>query len=485
MKKSAIGLLAAAALIVTGCSVGPKYHVPSTPAPAAYKEASPDTYKEIGNWKPAQPSDAKLRGDWWTLFGDSDLNTLEQQIEVSNQNLKIIKARFDQARASVRFSRAGLFPTVSVGPDITSNRLSSNVVLTNQAGQSGYGDFFLPVEFNWELDIWGRIRHQIESARAEAQATDADLEGVRLSLHAELAYDYFELRSLDAEQKLLDDTVVAYRRALDLTQHRFQGGAASGAEVAQAQTQLETTIAQDQDLGVRRAQYEHAVAVLIGKPPAEFALAPKPQTAQPPQIPVGVPSQLLERRPDIAAAERRVDEANAEIGIARAAYYPTVTLSAAAGFESGGFTNWLAWPSRFWAVGPSLLETVFDAGRRRATNQSAQANYDATVAAYRQSTLDAFQQVEDNLAALRILSQETETQRAAVTAAERSLQLSMNRYTGGLVTYLEVVTAQSAALANERTEVDILRRRMDATVLLVKALGGGWDRAQIPALRKG
>lgn len=469
----AVSLLA---VFISSCSVGPKYHAPPVPAPPAFKES---------DWKLAQPSDAKLRGDWWTLFNDPQLTSLEQQIEVSNQNLKVAQARFQQARAMVRFNRSGLFPTLSIGPEITANRNSANTALTNPALQSNYGNFVLPVDFNWELDAWGRIRDQIEAAREEAQATAADLETVRLSLHTELAYDYFELRSLDAQQKLLDDTVVAYRKAFELTRNRFEGGAASGAEVAQAETQLQTTIAQDQDIGVQRAQYEHAIAALIGKAPAEFTLAPQPLNVEPPDIPAGVPSQLLERRPDIAAAERRVAEANAQVGIARAAYFPTVLLSAAVGLQGSSIANWFNWPSRFWAVGPTALETLFDAGRRRAENQAASAAYDEQVAAYRQTALDAFQQVEDNLAALRILSQEAQTQHAAVAAAQRSLDLSMNRYTGGLVTYLEVVTAQSTALADERTEVDILRRRMDASVLLVKALGGGWDRTQLPALTKG
>jgi NodT family efflux transporter outer membrane factor (OMF) lipoprotein len=476
---------ALAALLLTGCSTGPKYKVPPMPAPAAYKEANPDTYKEAGNWKPAQPSDAGIRGDWWALFGDPQLDSLERQIDVSNQNLKVSQARFQQARAMIRFNRSGLFPTLSIGGDISANRGSATQARTSPALQRNYGDFALPVDFNWEIDAWGRIRHEIEAARAEAQATEADLETVRLSLHTELAYDYFELRSLDAQKKLLDDTVIAYRKALDLTRNRFEGGASSGVEVAQAETQLQSTLAQEQDVGVQRAQYEHAIAALTGKAPAEFSLAPQPLNIEPPAIPIGVPSQLLERRPDIAAAERRVAEANAQIGIARAAYFPTVLLSAAVGLEGSSITNWFNWPSRFWAVGPTVLQTLFDAGRRRAVSAAATAGYDAEVATYRQTALDAFQQVEDNLAALRILSEEAQTQRAAVAAAQRSLDLSMNRYTGGLDTYLQVVTAQSTALANERTQVDILRRRMDASVLLVKALGGGWDRNRLPALKKG
>ena len=468
------------ALFTAACSVGPRYQRPAVPAPPAYKEAVAE-----GNWKPAQPSDTQIRGEWWTMFGDADLNGLEAQVDVSNQDLKAAAARFQQARALIRLNRSYLYPTVAIGGNITSNRSSANVPTSNGLTTVNYGDFLLPLDFSWELDTWGRIHHQIESAREEAQATDADLETIRLSLHAELAYDYFELRSLDAQQKLLDDTVAAYRRALELTRNLFEGGAASGVDLAQAQTQLESTRQQDQDIAVARAEYEHAIAALMGKAPAEFTLPAKSLSIEPPAIPVGVPSELLERRPDIAAAERRVAEANAQIGIAQSAYYPTVQLSAAIGLDASSISTWFNWPSRFWAVGPAVLETLFDAGRRRATNEAATAGYDALVAAYRQTAINAFQQVEDNLAALRVLSQETDTQRAAVKAAERSLELSMNQYKGGLVTYLQVVTAQSTALENERTAVDILRRRMDASVLLIKALGGGWNASQIPALKKG
>jgi NodT family efflux transporter outer membrane factor (OMF) lipoprotein len=369
-----------------------------------------------------------------------------------------------------------------VGGDISANRGSANTVIASSKTTQNYGLFALPIDFNWELDTFGRIRNSVQAARAEAQATAADLETVRLSLHAELAFDYFELRSLDAQKELLDNTVVAYQKALELTRNRFEGGATSAVEVEQARTQLESTRAQTQDVGVQRAQYEHAIAVLTGRAPYGFSLAPKPLDTPPPVIPPGLPSQLLERRPDIAAAERRVAEGNAAIGIARAAYYPSVMLSTALGLQASSITSWFNWPSRFWAVGPTMLQTVFDGGRRKAQSAQAQSAYDEAVAAYRQTTLDAFQQVEDNLAAERILAQEAETQKAAVTAARRSLELSMNRYEGGLVTYLEVVTAQSAALANQRTAVDILRRRMSAAVLLVKALGGGWERTKLPAL---
>jgi NodT family efflux transporter outer membrane factor (OMF) lipoprotein len=470
------------ALFAGGCSVGPKYQKPAIQVPTAYKEQPPDSYKESQGWKTAQPSDAVLRGDWWTLFGDPGLNALEAQVDVSNQNLKAAEARFDQARALIRVSQSQKYPTVTAGTQITSNRDSSTYAFATPTTSRNFGNFSLPIDVNYEVDAWGRVRHSIEAARTEAQATAADLETLRLSFHAELAYDYFELRSADAEQRLLDDTVDEYRRALQLTQNRFEGGAAAGSEVAQAQTQLEATRTQDADIAVRRAQFEHAIAVLVGKSPAVFSLAAKPLDIQPPVIPVGLPSQLLERRPDIAASERRVAEANEQVGIAHAAYFPQILLGAALGLEGQSIADWLNWPSRFWAVGPSVLQTVFDGGRRRAAQQSSEFNYNATVATYRETALDAFQQVEDNLAALRVLEKETQTQRAAVLAAERSLELSTNRYTGGLVTYLEVVTAQGATLANERAAVDIQRRRMDASILLIKALGGGWDNSKLPKL---
>ncbi|HTV53845.1 MAG TPA: efflux transporter outer membrane subunit, partial [Terriglobia bacterium] len=324
------------------------------------------------------------------------------------------------------------------------------------------------------------IRRTVAAAGEETQATAADLQTARLILHAELAMDYFELRSADAQKQLLDDTVKAYTDALQLTVNRFEGGAAPKSDVAQAQTQLDTTRVEDTDISVARAQYEHAIAVLAGKPPAAFTLAPSPLNATPPRIPVGVPSDLLQRRPDIAAAERRVAEANEQVGIARAAYFPTVVLSATAGFEGTSPLNWLTWPTRFWAAGPGLAETLFDGGQRRATSQAARAGYDATVATYRQTTLTAFQQVEDSLAALRILEHETQQQKQAVTSAQETLQLFMNRYKGGVDTYLQVITAQTAELANERNEIDIMRRRMEASVLLIKALGGGWNASRLP-----
>jgi NodT family efflux transporter outer membrane factor (OMF) lipoprotein len=342
------------------------------------------------------------------------------------------------------------------------------------------GAFTLPFDFSYEVDLWGRIRRTVTPAGEEAQATAADLETATLSLHAELAVDYFELRSADAQQRLLNATVDQYADMVKLTTALLDGGAALLSDVIQAKTQLDTARVQDTDIGVMRAQFEHAIAILIGKPPAEFTLAPSPLNLDPPVIPFGVPSQLLERRPDIAASERRVGEANEGIGIARAAYFPRLVLSATGGLEGTSIANWFAWPSRFWAVGPTMLETIFDGGRRRATSEGALANYDATVANYRQTTLVAFQEVEDNLAAPRILEHEARQQREATAEALRGVEIFTNRYQGGADPYLQVITAETIALANERNEIDILRRRMDASVLLIKRLGGGWDVSKLP-----
>jgi NodT family efflux transporter outer membrane factor (OMF) lipoprotein len=472
MKRFTLVLGAFLIMLLAGCTVGPKYAKPNVPT------APVDAFKETDGWKPAQPSDQLLRGKWWEVFGDPQLNALENELTVSNQDLKVANDRFVEARAMVHFNRAAQFPAISTSPGIESVRESANTPYLPATKTTG--DFVLPFDVSYELDVWGRVRRTVSASREEAQATAGDLATVNLSLHAELAYDYLELRSADAQKKLLDDTVKTYQDALQLTVNRFEGGAAPKSDVAQAQTQLQATMVQDTDIAVQRAQFEHAIAILIGKAPAAFSLPAAPLNLASPDISSGLPSQLLERRPDIAAAERRVAEANDQIGIARAAYFPTITLGASAGFEGNSITNWLTWPSRFWAVGPSLAETLFDGGRRRATSTAARANYDATVANYRESTLTAFQQVEDNLAALRILSQEAQQQKEATASAEESLQIFTNRYIGGADPYLQVLTAQTIALQNERNDVDILRRRMDASVLLVKALGGGWTVSELP-----
>ncbi|HZT33674.1 MAG TPA: efflux transporter outer membrane subunit [Bryobacteraceae bacterium] len=470
--------LAFVAVLLAGCSVGPKYTRPAAPAAPAYREQPPRSFRASQGWKQAQPADATLRADWWKLFGNSELDALEEQVDVSNQTLRAAEARFREARALIQLNRSGLYPTISTVPSIAANRLSRNSPFGAPPGD--FGQYTLPIDTNYELDAWGRVRRSIAAAREETQASAGDLETIRLSLHAELAIDYFELRSLDAQKQLLDETLVAYQKALDLTRNRFDGGLSSAAEVAQARTQLETTRAQDVGVGVARATFEHAIAILAGRTPESLALPVIPLNTRPPVIPVGVPSQLLERRPDIAAAERRMAEANEQIGIAQAAFFPALLLTASGGFEGNRLVNWLSWPSRLWAVGPSLAETVFDAGRRRAASESAAASYDEALANYRQAALIAFQQVEDNLATLRVLEQQAQAQRVAVEASRQSLSLSLNRYKGGLVTYLEVIAAQSINLQNESTEVDILRRRMDASVLLIKALGGGWDISRLP-----
>lgn len=464
-------------LLLGGCMVGPKYSKPTTPLAPAFKEAPPESFKEGDGWKTAQPNDQLLRGDWWTMFNDPQLNALEGQIEAANQTLRAADANYRAARAAVMFARAGQKPTITTAPGIEAEHQIFGRTSDGQVIRSGTGSFTLPVDFNWELDLWGRLRRAVTSASELAEASAADLENARLSLHAELAIDYFEMRSADAQEKLLDETIKAYTRALQLTQDRYEGGAAPKSDVTQARTQLDTARVQRTDIEVERAQFEHAIASLTGRPPSELNLPPTPVTAQPPaipDIPGAVPSQLLERRPDIAAEERRMASANEQIGIAKAAFYPTVSLGALGGFNAGSIASWFTWPSRVWAVGPTLTETLFDAGRRRATSNVALANYDAAVANYRQAALTAFQQVEDNLAALRVLEKESQQQRQATASAQESLVLFQTRYEGGVDTYLQVVTWQTAALLNERADIDLMRRRLDASVLLIKALGGGW-----------
>jgi NodT family efflux transporter outer membrane factor (OMF) lipoprotein len=474
-------LLVCLALLATACLVGPNYKTPSTDVPAAFKEQPPPGVKP-GDWKPAQPQDAAHRGKWWEIFGDASLNALEEQVSVSNQTLAQAEAQFRGARAAVREARAGLFPTVTAGASVTNSRASAGTAGASRTGGSGTATVYqVPVDVSYEADVWGRVRRLIEANVATAQASAADVETMRLSLQAELAADWFQLHGLDQQRQLLDSAIAGYEKTLQINVNRHNQGVASGADVAQAETQLETTRAQAIDLGVERSQLEHAIAILTGKPPAELTIAAAPLGVPPPAIPLELPGELLQRRPDIAAAERRVAAANAQIGVATAAYFPSLTLSASGGFASSTLATLFSLPNRFWSIGPQLLATVFDAGRRRAVTAQAQAAYDANVAAYRESVLTAFQNVEDNLAALRILSDEATQQAAAVAAAERSLTLAQNRYNGGITSYLEVVTAEAAALANERTAVDIASRRLVASVNLVKALGGGWEADQLPS----
>jgi NodT family efflux transporter outer membrane factor (OMF) lipoprotein len=484
MKPCFAAIAGIALFSLVGCMVGPKYVKPTVPMAPDFKEAGPDAYKENTNWHIAQPADAAQRGEWWTIFGDAELNRLEPQIAANNQNLKAADARFREARALIRFNHASLFPTVGVAPFAGGVRESSNqpyfsTTATNGNGQS---EIQLPIDLSYEIDMWGRIRRGVSAAREEAQASAADRQTAMLSLQAELAVDYFEARSADAEEKLLDDTVKDYEEAYRITSNRFEGGVSPKSDVDQAETQLEAAKVQARDITLQRAQFEHAIAVLLGEPPASFSLSNVPLDARPPAIPTGLPSELLERRPDIAAAERRVAEANDHIGIARAAFYPTLSLSGAVGFEGSSFANLFDPASLLWSIGPTLSETVFDAGRRSSLSEQANASYDETVANYRQATLNAFQQVEDNLAALRVLTQEADHQHKATLAAQSAVQIFNNRYVGGLDNYLQVVTAQTTELINERNDIDIMRRQMDASVLLVKALGGGWNVTDLPKL---
>jgi NodT family efflux transporter outer membrane factor (OMF) lipoprotein len=481
LRLQAIGATALCAL-VAGCTVGPNYQKPTAPAPPAFKENAPPPAIPNGTWKQAQPSDQALRGKWWEIYNDSQLNALEEKVAVSNQTLKAATEQYFAARAAVRVARADYYPTLSAGPSISRERLSQNRPTTVPQAKSQFNDFVLAGQASWEPDFWGRVRRNVEASRATAQASAADLANVELSVRSELALDYFELRGLDLQKQLLDNTVTSFESYLDLTKTRFKGGVATDSDVALAETQLESTRAQDIDIGVARAQFEHAIAVLIGEPASNFSLAEIPLNMPLPLIPAGVPSELLERRPDIAGMERRADAANAQIGVAISAYYPNITLTGSGGFESGQPGTWIQGPSSLWALGASASELIFDAGRRHAVTDEARDNYELTVANYRQNVLTAFQEVEDNLAALRILDQESVTQAAAVKAAERSLTISTKRYKQGLDDYLVVLTAQTALLTNQRTQADITTRQFAANVQLIKALGGGWDTTQLPKL---
>lgn len=464
------------ALFLAACKVGPDYVKPAITPPAGYKETAADG----GIWKVAEPGDHAARGKWWTVYNDPLLNALEDVATSSNENLKVAEAQYRQARAFAQQARGVYLPTVTAGASVSRFRDSANV--HNAPANVGPANAFsLPLDVNWEIDIWGRVRRAVESSEASAQASAAQLASIQLSIQSELAINYFLLRGIDAEKQLLERTLVSYGKALELTTNRHEGGIASDADVAQAETQLKTAQAQAVNLGVQRAQLEHAIAVLLGKAPAEFSIPEAALDMAPPVIPVGVPSELLERRPDVATAERQVAAANAQIGVAKAAYYPTLSLGAVAGFESAKASNWFDWPSRFWSVGPAAALTLFDGNRRSALNDQAIAAYDGTVAAYRQTVLTAFQDVEDNLAELRILAEEAQIQDSAVKAARRSVMQTTNRYNGGASSYLEVVVAQTFALTNERLAVDVSRRRMAASVRLVKAIGGGWSVAELPA----
>jgi NodT family efflux transporter outer membrane factor (OMF) lipoprotein len=488
-----LSLSVAALLIFNGCNVGPKYHPPTEQAPAAYKEITPANQKDIENWKTAQPSDDALRGKWWEIFGDPQLNTLEDQVNVSNQSIASAEASFMAARAMVKEARSQLFPTVTTAPSVTREKQSANLkeFSTSSSGLGGgtptatvskpFDDYDFPFDATWVPDLWGKIRNTVNASAYGAQASAADLANTRLSMQADLAVDYFELRSQDSLKQLLDTTVQAYQESLRLTKVLYATGIDNDESVAQAETQLESTEAQDTNVGILRSQYEHAIAVLVGQPASTFSIPVEPLKTPPPPIPIGVPSQLLERRPDVAADERLMAQANAQIGVARAAYYPTLTLSASGGFESTNASNWFSWPSVLWAIGASASETIFDAGLRRATVQQYRSMYDETVANYRQTVLTAFQQVEDNLAALRVLSKEIQEQDVAINSAQRYLTDANNRWKLGLDPYLDVISAETALLSNQQTMVNLRMQQITASVQLVEALGGGWDKTQLPS----
>jgi NodT family efflux transporter outer membrane factor (OMF) lipoprotein len=476
IKNRAVAGMAILTLLLASCATGPAYVRPTVDVPGAFKErptAAAATAPPPG-WKPASPQDAQDRGAWWEIFHDASLNQLQARVTVSNQTIVKAVASLQQARAVVGQARAAYFPTIQAG--IAPDRARTSQTVIGRQGLAGktVWDNTASVNATWEPDLFGKIGHAVEGAKAREQASAADLAAVELSMHAELAVDYFDLRGLDTQTDLLQQTVAAFQAALDIATQRFDAGVASDSDVALAQTQLQTARSQLIDLGVMRAQLEHAIATLIGESASTFTLPPSAVQLAPPDVPAGVPSQLLERRPDVAAAERLVAASNADVGSATAAFFPDLMLSLTGGLESGGFSQWASAPSRFWAVGLPLVGTLFDGGLRKQKLNAAKASYDSAVSDYRQVVLTSFQEVEDNLAALRILADESEAQQLAVNAAQHELDLALQRYQGGAVGYLEVVTAQSAALTNERTAIDIARRRLDASVLLVRALGGLW-----------
>lgn len=453
-----LGLLAA-------CSLAPDYHRPDTP--------TPDVFKEADDWAAAHPTDGLPRGPWWRIFGEARLDALEDEAAGANQDIKAAVARLDQARAAADYARGFFFPTVSA--NASSLRAGKSRTTAVRFPPFTYSDHLLAADLSYEVDVFGRVRNAVAQAEAQAQASAGDLAALDLSLHAELATDYFTLRGYDAQQIVLDAAVAAYEKALRVTLDRYHGAIAAELDVDEAQAQLETARTQATDTRLKRAQMEHAIAILIGRPPSQFSLPPLPLDANPPEISPGLPSTLLERRPDVAAAERRIAAANANIGIARAAYFPVFDLNGLLGYESALPGAWITAPSRVWSLGPSAVITIIDGGQIRALNDSARAAYDENVAGYRQTVLDAFRDVEDSLAAIRLLDQESRTQNAAAAAARRALGQAQTQYIGGLINYLEVVIAENAALSAQLSAVDIMTRRMTSSVLLIKAIGGGWQ----------
>jgi len=476
-----------ALVLLAGCKpVGPNYNRPGYDAPQVYKETGataavvPPPNPAGGSWQPANPSDGMLRGKWWEIYQDPQLNKLEERIATDNQGLRQALETYLAARDQVTAAHANLYPTLSAGPSIARNNVSQNGPSYSASKSAGYNDFVLAGQASWEPDLWGRIRRTVEQARANSQASAADMASVDLSLHAEMAADYFQLRGLDSEIKLLKETVTDLERQLDLTQRRLAGGVATEADVAQAKTQLETVRAQLVDIGVARAQYEHAVGTIAAYKLSDFSIPFSPLDLPLPKVPVGVPSQLLERRPDIAAAERRAAAANAQIGIAVSAFYPTISLTGSGGFESMHGGTWLQGPSALWSLGGQALELLFDAGQRHALTSQARHTYEAQAAGYRNAVFQAFNDVEDQLSGLRILENESGVEQRAVASAQHSFDLSDQRYKGGVTSYLEVLTAEATLLQNQRTAIDLQTRQFVASVGLVRSLGGGWDASQLP-----
>ena len=474
--------VAACCAMLAGCNVGPKYLPPTMTAPPAFNESTAQS-NEAGVWTVAQPQDAALRGKWWEIYNEPDLNSLEDELNIDNQSIRQSFENFMEARALVREARSQYFPTVSVGGSYTRSQSSANLSSSTSSGTSGGKQtqvFSLPADVSWEPDLWGKVRNAVRASQYTAQLTAADLENERLTEQASLTEYFFEIRGQDALQKLLNETVEADKKALEAVRAAYDAGVGDQISVVEAQTTYESAQSAAINLGIARAQYEHAIALLVGKPASTFSIPVEPKTSAPPPIPVGLPSQLLERRPDIAAAERNMAAANAQIGVARAAFYPALTLSATGGVESEAIKNLLDWPSRFWSVGPSISETVYDGGLRRATVNQYTATYNANVAAYRQSVLVAFEQVEDSLAAVRILSQQILRQQEAVESSRTFLRLESTRYEAGIDPYIDVVTAQTTLLSNRQSLTNLQVQEMTASVQLIEALGGGWDRSQLP-----
>jgi NodT family efflux transporter outer membrane factor (OMF) lipoprotein len=482
-----VAAVLAVSMLLAGCKpVGPNYTRPVYQAPAAYKETAasavvvPPPNPAGGGWQPATPSDGMLRGKWWEIYEDPQLNRLEGRIAENNQSLRQALESYLAARDQVSAVRANLFPTLSGNLSMSRDRISANRPLAIPGGTTNYNDLAIGGQASWEPDFWGRVRRGVEAARENAQASAADMANVDLSLHAEMASDYFQLRGLDAQKKLLTATVADLENQLDLTQRLFSGGIGTEVDVAQARTQLETVRAQLVDTGVARAQFEHAIGTIANLNLSDFSIPPSPLDLALPKVPVGVPSQLLERRPDIAAAERQAAAENEQIGIAVSAFYPTITLGGGGGFESTNPGTWIQGPSSLWSLGAQATQLLFDAGQRRALTDQARHNYEAQAAGYRNTVFQAFNDVEDQLSGLRILEQESDAEKRAVASAQNSFDLSNQRYTGGVTSYLEVLTAEATLLSDQRAALDLQTRQFVASVGLVRALGGGWDVTQLP-----